>query len=250
MKNKFLMFIVAVAVLTGAGCATTASIYNPFKGDQEKFFTSTEIIAIAPLVFPVELSASKQRISQFESLVANKLSKAGFSVVRSHEYRDIWERENQLLGGCFDPVTGTIDQAKYRSVQERTCQQLEKKFNADAILFLEILAVKANFWQFRAEWDGAEESFDDRQGLVKFFDTSTTRGTVGALSIKATIKDMDGIALYVNQGGIQVLSRYGSGGFSPVPVNELLTNEERNVGAVDIALEPLVRTPSLDAPQE
>ncbi len=250
MRNIFMIFMVVVAVLTGTGCATTTSAYSPFKVDQEKFFSTIETIALAPTVVPAELAASEQRISQFESLVVNKLREAGFTVVLSHEYRDIWKRENQLIGGCFDSATGRMDATKFRKVQERTCQELEKQFNVDAILLVDILVVKANFRQFEAEWDGAEESFDVRHGVLQFFDTSTTKGTVGALSMRATIKDMDGVALYVNQGGIQVLSKYGSGGFAPVPVNALLTSEERNIGAVNIALGPLDRNPSVEGSQE
>ena len=250
MRRRSFLFMVAVAVLIGAGCATTTSSYNPFKIDQERIFSTIRTIALAPISVPAELEDSEQRISHFESLVEDKLHEAGFAVVRSNEYRDIWERENQLIGGCFDSATGRMDETKFRKVQERTCQELEKQFNVDAILLVDILVVKANFRQYEAEWDGAEESFDVRHGVLQFFDTSITKGTVGALSMRATIKDIDGVALYVNQGGIQVLSKYGSGGFVPVPMSELLVSEERNRAAVNIALGPLVRNPSIEATQE
>lgn len=74
-------------------------------------------------------------------------------------------------------------------------------------------------------------------------------GTVGALSMKATIKDMDGTTSYINQGGIQVLSTYHSRGFVPIPRHDLLLNEGRNVGAVNIALWPVIGKTLTEASQ-
>lgn len=250
MRHIIILFIVGVAALTGASCATTTPPpYQPFKTDQEEFFSTTKTIALAPIAVPANLKVTERQISQFESIIENKLSGAGFSVVLSNEYRDILKRENERIGGCFDPATGKRDEIKFRTIEERTFQELEKEFNADAVLFTNILVVKARFSRFEAEWDGAEESFDVRHGVLKFLDTSTSSGTVGALSMKATIKDMDGTTLFVNQGGIQVLSNYHSRGLIPIPTHDLLLNEGRNIGAVHIALWPVIGKPSIEASQ-
>lgn len=246
MRHKILLFIVGVVALATAGCETTSTPpYQPFKTDQEKFFSTTKTIALAPIAVPANLEVSERQISQFESLIENKIRDAGFSVVLSNEYRDIWKRENELIGGCFDPATGKRDETKFRTVEKRTFEELEKEFNADAVLFTKILVVKARFSNFEAEWDGVEESFDVRHGVLKFLDTSTSSGSVGALSMKATIKDMDGTTLYINQGGIQVLSTYHSRGFVPIPTHDLLLNQGRNIGAVNVTLWPVIGNPSI-----
>jgi len=67
-----------------------------------------------------------------------------------------------------------------------------------------------------------------------------TYGTVPALSLVVKIEDIHGPDLYINWGGIQLLQKISGSDFVPVPRNELLTSEERNKAAVDIALKPLI----------
>jgi len=249
MRQQFLLFVVVVAALAVAGCETTTDSYNPFKIDQEKFYATTKTIALAPIVVQANVEASEQKKDKFESHIENKLREAGFSVVPSKEYGDIWKRMSEQTGGYFDPVTGNRDEAKFKSIQERTFQELERKFNVNAILYSSILIVKASFNNYVAEWDGTEESFDARHGFIQFLDTSMSSGTIGALSMQALIKDIDGATLYVNRGGIQVVAKYING-FVPIPKGELLLNEERNVGAVNIALTPFIsKSKPTEAPQ-
>ncbi len=237
MKRQFILLLTVVIALIEVGCATTIP-YNPFKTDQNEFYVNTKTIALSPCV--VQIEASEQVIAKFELLIGNKLREAGFSVLPSKEYRDIWKHNVDQIGAIFDPITGKKDDSKLKVIQEQCYKELAGKLNVDAVLISRILIVKAPFSQYVARWDGTEESFDIRHGVIKFLDTSITTGTVPALSLGITIKDIHGTPVYVNWGGIQVLTKR-SPKFVPVPKNELLVDEERNVAAVNIALDPLIR---------
>ena len=58
-------------------------------------------------------------------------------------------------------------------------------------------------------------------------------------------EDMNGVQMYSNAGGIQVLAKLSGGTFAPVPRDELFASEERNIAAVNIALGSLVTNPRL-----
>ncbi|MDX8412109.1 MAG: hypothetical protein R8K46_09625 [Mariprofundaceae bacterium] len=199
-----------VVVLLGVGCATTAPPPpdKPCKVEQDIFYEKTETIALAPLVDYSDLEPSEQVISKFELLIEKKLSEAGFSVVPSKEYRDIRKRMIEQVGGYFDPETGKRDETKFKTVNEHSLREINRKFNADAVLFPTIVIVKVPFYsgpfQILVEWDGVREQIDTRGGFIRFLDTSTKSGTVGALSLVVVIKDITETALYVNRGGIQV----------------------------------------------
>jgi hypothetical protein len=150
----------------------------------------------------------------------------------------------EQMGGYFDPKTGKKDESKIKAVNEHCYRELGRKFNSDAVLFSRISIVKASFAEYKASWDGTEESLDMRSGTVKvldlLFDTSITSGTIPALSLGVLIQDIHGTTAYVNWGGIEVLYKF-SWSHVPVQKSELFSNEERNIEAVNIALEPLIQ---------
>ena len=243
MKRQIILLVIVVIVLMAVGCATTPP-YKPFKIDQNKFYANTKTIALAPCWIRPDLEVSGQVIEKFELLIGDKLSEAGFSVVSSKHYRDIWKRMIEQMGGYFDPKTGKRDESKFKAVREHCYRELGRKFNSDAVLISRIMIIEAPFYQgfnnLVAQWGGAEEPFDIRHGAIRFLDTTIKSGTIPALSLGVIIYDIHGTTVYVNRGGIQVLAKY-SGSLVPVPKDELFVYDERNVAAVNFALEPLIQ---------
>lgn len=232
--------------MIGAGCATTPP-YNPFKIPQDELYGKIKTIALAPVAVPEGLEDPQPVKAMFASLIEAKLREAGFSTVPSAEYAEIWKRMTEKVGGYFDPVTGKRDESKFKALRKHCLRELSTKYNANAVVYPEIRFVKANFSGNTASWHGTSESVKvPTEGVLQALLSGGGGhyGTLAALSLVVTIKDMDEVEMYVNPGGIQVLARVSSRGkFVPVPPNELLVNEERNGAAVDIALEPLVTKP-------
>ena len=187
--------------LIQVGCATTTP-YNPFKIDQNKFYANTKTIALAPCWIRPDLEVSEQVIEKFELIIGDKLREAGFSVVSSKHYRDIWKRMIEQMGGYFDPKTGKRDGSKFKAVQEHCYRELGRKYKPDAVLISRILIVEAPFHQgfnnLVAQWDGTEERFDVRHGAIRFLDTSVKTGTIPALSLRITVNDVSCTNMFVN----------------------------------------------------
>lgn len=233
MLQPLLLLTTLVAVLMGVGCASTPR-YNPFKIPQDEFYSKIKTIALAQIRVPRDLEDPTPVRSRFESLIDAKLREAGFSTVPSRELEAIFDKVAQQKGGLFDPVTGKPDEARVKSVWENTLLLMRERFNADSVLLPRIEVVDAEFYEGEANWDGANEWFTSRE----------RNGSIRALSLVVVIKDASGLDVYIGRGGIQVASKISGGKFVLLPRAELFANQERNVAAVNVALNPLVRKPA------
>jgi len=243
MFRKSILIGILIAALLGAGCATTPP-YNPFKIGQEEFNRKTKTIALAPVFIPEGLEDPEPVKIKFESLIESRLREAGFLVIPSREYAEIWKRTTEQVGGYFDPVSGKRDETKFKTVQEYTYRELSTKFNMDSLLYSSILVFQVKWSGGTVHWHGTSEPIKSvgeqfLEGLVGI----SYHGTVPAASLVATIRDINGQDLYVNFGGIQLLAKTSGSKFFQVPRHQLFSNEEQNSKAVSLALEPLITKP-------
>ncbi|MBA7681385.1 hypothetical protein ES703_89723 [subsurface metagenome] len=100
----------------------------------------------------------------FESLLEARLREAGFLIVPSGEFAEIFKRMTEQVGGCFDPVTGKLDEAKYSTVQKHTCEELRTKCDADTLLIPSIQIFTVNWsrgggglFPTKVYWNGTSE---------------------------------------------------------------------------------------------
>jgi hypothetical protein len=143
------------------------------------------------------------------------------------------------MSGFYDPVTGVRDEEKVKVVRMQMYRELKAKFNIDAMLFSDIAVVPAKLDSDRARWDGASETAATKKFWKAVLGISHS-GTVPALSLRVMLSDTDDRDLYENAGGIQVLAKAGVGGLQNVPRAQLFADEERNLRAVHLALDPLL----------
>lgn len=231
-----LLLLNLLAGLLFQGCGQVARPYNPFKIPREEFLARTRVIALAPVAFAVPPEDPAAAGSQFEALLDLKLRELGFTVVPSTEYKAIWDRLTKQVGGIFDPITGKRDDQKLKTVRGYLLEELRTKHRADAVLHPVIQVVKAPFNAGHARWHGMEESLRP-EGLLAALFMADAAGTTSALSLLVTIEDSNGVDLYQQAGGIQVLVKLAPGRqFVSIPQNQLLTNADRNRAAVAIAL--------------
>ena len=152
----------------------------------------------------------------------------------------MWNKLAAEMGGFENPDSAGIDEEKMTTVMFKTLETLKAGFELDAVLFPSIRVVEAQFVAGTAAWDGADQRIETASGVESFMSGSQS-GIVDALSLRVTIRDGDGIPLFVRSGGIEVLTKVYGKAFVPVPRPELFTNGERNADAVKIALKPLKR---------
>ena len=234
-------------VFVAAGCATRTP-YNPFKVSRETFFGHTKTIAMTPFMLPSDLENPEPVRTEFESLIEAKLRSAGFSVVASGDYADIWKRVTEQMGGYFDPVTGKQDEAKFKAAQEHARREIATKSSADALVHAGFTVVGAAFASGTAQWNGTSEPVGTGGFWAQLLgNLGGLQGKIPALSLLVIIEDVNGAEEYANAGGVQLLSKVSYGKFVPVPRDALFADKARNAAAVSIALDPLLTTTGTDS---
>lgn len=226
-----------IAALALGGCAGKAK-YDPWCGSRD-LLTSGAVIAIGPLKDPGFIAETDPIRAEFDSLMIHELEMAGYSVVSSKVTTPIFDSASEEVGGIYDPATGDMDRDKMLQASEIMHGTLREQFQVDFVVLPVIVQVPAHFEAGSASWDGTSQN---TESLLKAILTGGLgrSGTVPALSFMAIVTDMNGDAVYLNRGGIEICGRYKNGAIEWVPDSELLRNPERNAKSVRIAFKELV----------
>jgi hypothetical protein len=242
-----LLLATLLVISTGLSCRTAPPPYEPFKIGKDEFYGKVKTIALAPVIVPSDLEDQEPVKAKLESLVEAKLREAGFLLVPSLEYAAIWKRISDQMGGFFDPVTGKVDESKVKAARTHTLRELQRTAQADTVLHPSIRVRGIQFFGGTAVWDGVSESigdFEANNAVDRFLFAgrySGYTGSVGAMSFVVVIEDMNGVDLYINGGGIQLLSKISSGKLIPLPRNRLFVKDEHYTTSVNLALDSLLR---------
>jgi len=254
--------IVFLLMFLEVGCATPPPPYEPYKTSREELFGKVKTIVLAPVRIPAALEDQEPVKAKYESLIDAKLREAGFTVVPSLEYDVLWKRTTEQMGGLFDPMTGKMDEAKVKAVQSHIARELQRTVHADAIVYSTIQPVTIRFVNGVARWDGAEESIDDykpNNAVDRILFSGRyggATGTVTALSLITIIDDVNGVTMYANSGGIQLLALWAgrslgsAGNFVPVPRKDLFAGDDRYTKPVNLALNPLLNKGKSSEPEK
>lgn len=230
----------ATLALVALGCAT-APPYNPFHVPRHEFEARIRTIAVAHLVVPSDLEEPTVVAAIFEPLIVSKLEQAGFRTVDPDQVEQIWDRMTQQVGGYFDPMTGQRNQEAFDAVRRHTFNELESRFEADAVLHPTLLVVMANFSGGTAHWCGTSQGMQTAgRWVLEALAGGSSSGTVAASCLGIHIEDTRGVSLYQHQGGIEILAELEATGFDPHSREELFLDAERNRRAVSLALDDLL----------
>ncbi len=230
-------------------CAGKSDSY-PFSIPPEGFFQQTEIVALTPVLIPEGLQVQATAAGEFDSLIATVLADAGYSLVSVEDYVAVWGRILDQMGGLSDPITGERDETKFELARERLYLDLSEMYHADVVLYPEIWTVDAPFAEGVATWDGTSQSMvefgvrvlDFIGAILSSSESQLPRGTVRALSLMVFMEDMNGVEVFSDAGGIELLEKVGTdpGSRQLVPEEELFQDRQRSREAVDRALRALV----------
>jgi hypothetical protein len=233
-------FLVLPLVLLGCSSKPRVARTAPFLMPEDGFKKRGKILAVAPVEIPPGLPDAAPVLDEFSSLIDEELNRYGYSVVRPQHYTATWNKIAAEMGDFGIPGSGERDEVKVSRAMFRTMADLDAGFELDGVLFPYIVVVEAAFGAGSAVWDGAEQKIETAGAMESFF-AGSQRGVVGALSLRVSIRDGEGNALFTNYGGIEVLSTMAGKAFVNVPREGLFADKERNRKAVEIALEPLKR---------
>ncbi|HEY1269842.1 MAG TPA: hypothetical protein VGH16_21475 [Candidatus Binatia bacterium] len=226
-----------------SGCAATKT-YDPFKLAQSDIRGRVKIVALVPIELSSDAENPAAVKAEFERLIRTKLEEGGFKVVSSDEFASIWKKSVAKLGPVYDPASGKRDDKKFNAAFAAAANELRGQTGADALLRLAVSVEKAEFSSNVAEWHGTTD-YVRPEGVWGMISGPQGYGTVPALSLWVHLVDFQGTEMYVNAGGIQVMSKFGSGmKFYDVPLHDFFADEAKNARSVAIALNPLIGRPA------
>ena len=234
------IFLALTSILLGCSSKPRVVRTDPFLMSADDFRKNVKILAVAPLAVPEGLADPALLVAEFSSRIDEELNRYGYSVIRPQQYAAIWNRLSQESDDFRNPVTQERNDVKMSQAMFQTLDELDAGFELDGVLFPSIIVVKAEFGAGTAVWDGVEQQIETGGPMTSFF-SGSQRGEIGALSLQACIRDKDGNTVFLNSGGIEVLSKMAGKEFVAVPRQNLFADKERNRRAVAIALNPLKR---------
>lgn len=198
------------------------------------------VLALRPLkvLAQREMPDPRERI---EATVTRILESDGFKVVPSAAYEEIYTRRRAAITDLFDPMTGTMVEARRIELRDAVYQELHERFGADASMELYVVETAALRTGSTVSWDGVQQSMAQSDNTFTKAIIAMNDGTsyVPALSLAASISGAGGQELFVKRTGVQTLRRMNSLRELDVTPDKLLTDEARNAAAVQILLEEL-----------
>jgi len=186
-------------------------------------------VVIPEVQLPFKSATSEAISRQFLDKVAFKLDAAGFKVLPSDVFTTVNEGMKKRVGDLYDPKTGKIYSEKAQAVWKHTLAELKTKYQVDAIVSCYVDVFNVEFSHGSAFWHGIEYSVGSN--------AYSYNGTVGVLSLVFALIDVQGTELYRSFGGLQPEAQIQNGAFVKMSSDELLTDQQRNDKAVEVAME-------------
>ena len=245
MRHALLILLLAI---TG-GCATTQP-YEPFKVDREVINQRVKSVGLVPCVIPDDIVEHEAKRRELEAYLIQKMRVGGFSMVPSSEYGDILLSMKAAVGPLYDPNTGDLLKEKQEALDRHVKTEYLNDHDVDALLHCGIVIVKASWSHNQASWHGTTEASTGKTGFWASMSAPSAYGTIPAISFRISLEDRKGDDYYVNYGGIQLLKWVSGMDFKTVPINQLLSDSERNRRGIDIALGPLLGEEPAEAEEE
>jgi hypothetical protein len=212
--------------------------YDPFKTSSSEVRERVRTIAIAPLLVAATLADREAVRAQLEPAVTARLEAGGFTVVPSTEMERLWRRAADDVGDVFDPVTGALDKAQFKTVEAAVYRDLRSERNVDAVLYLGINAVVLYLPPATVAYCGTTVP----EPLYWPATAPPLRGaaTVAVvLCLNAELADLEGRELYGIRHGLEPIETYAAQTRAVRPFNERLEQPARLVEAVDVTVGPL-----------
>lgn len=229
--------MVVVATTLG-GCAASTR-YDPYQVERAHVREQVRTIAIAPHPVPYELMDADVAREIFEPIAIRRLEAAGFEVVPSSVWSEIWRTAAEDVGGVFDPRTLETNDEKLELVLDTTLHRLQTDYGVDARLFFEVGVVELQRQSVSPVFCG--------KGTRLAFGRATSPQPVGRVTsirascLHASLIDMEDRLLYSIRHGIEVFEIHARQTRYSMPRQERLTDMNAIEEAASAVLDPLVQ---------
>ncbi len=211
---------------------------SPFVIPKKDYRKQVKHVSLTPLTVAPGLTLSDEFRTLIEAEAANRLSKTRVELVPIEPYAEIRRRFIQAVGGITNEE-GVILTGKQRLVWDHAKREMRHRYPVDSFAEISVRAVRANFSDDRAEWDGVKQKVQSSGDGFSLFGGKNYQGTIGALSFQLAVFSRNNELLFVNRGGIEVLQAREGSKLVVLPETALLQDPKKLKKAVQIAFKPL-----------
>ena len=229
--NKKIATILALLTLTLSACQSTPP-YVPYKVEKSQIVAMPKKIGIMPTQVFFDIDNEEEKSNYFHDQLVSQFEKQDFEVITADKWKEIYQKVKDQAGQLYNPKTGKADQEKLKQVKAKARQQYFEKYGVSTILYSAIVPTKASWNKNSANWHGAEQAATGESGFWAYITAPDAYGTVGALSLWVNIEDDNQQDVFIEHGGIQLLSYATYTGFENLPKSELLIDDIKNSHAV------------------
>jgi len=192
-----------------------------------------KVIALVPPEADPYLVFNENVKAMLEQELAERLKKRGYTVMPSSVLAGIRAEMTKQVGGATDPKTGQAIAARQDAVREHALRELWFRQRIDAIAVMRIRILSVPMESDRVEWDGVSQDLDHAGKRVEY------KANVNVSSVIVGIYDSKETPLYVSYGGLEPIMRREGEQLQPLPVEQLLRNEEKIRKAAQLAVKAL-----------
>ena len=224
MRSLFALGTLALAFVLASCGGSQEVLLTP---QERATYASTNVIALAPL----NLTAQERpqnlltAVPYFERVLTQRLERSGFRVIAPEVGRAVYDTLALTTQNKYDVETGEPNPAVMEGLKTAFAQRMAERHGADAVLFPDILLVRARIDGARAEWDGVQEAVEqgliDRTGASESFRT----GSLAALSLGVEVVLPSGERLHTGRGGVEFVEPLRQRQAVPVQYRGQVTKE-------------------------
>jgi hypothetical protein len=232
-RTRIRTLLLLAAALAAAACATP---YDPYRVPSAELRARVRTIALAPmLVNPnaAERATARERI---EPLVRARLARGGFEVVPAEVWEGLWRTAAADVGDVFDPVSGKVDDERWKAVEAAVYHELAGAHGVDAVLRLRLDTVDVHLARKNVAYCGVQDAVYWPGSTFSVLETATY---VLGSCLYAVLLDLDERELYGIRSGVELVETYARQTRAVRPQAERLADASRLREAVEATIGPL-----------
>jgi len=218
------------------GCAKP---FNPFQVPSEDVRRSVSNIAMAPAYVPQTMMSLADARATFEPVATARLETAGFHVIPSETWAELWKQAATDVGGVYDASTGAVDEERFLLVREAVYRALENGHDAHAVLYLNVALESLYLTGSHVRFCGGDgKVYFPSEGSEEpdlYLDVTMVR----AACVSANLYDMETRYLYGIRHALEIIETYAEQTRAVRPEGERLKDPAQIEEALEAIVGPL-----------
>jgi len=236
LRGALARITLIVSISVPGGCAKP---FDPFQVPREDVRGRIRTIAMVPAYVPQSMMSLADTRATFEPFAKDRLESAGFQVIPSETWAELWQQAAADLGGVYDASTGEVDEERFLLVREAVYRTLESEYGAHAVLYLNVSLNDLYSTGSHVHFCGGSGKVyfpsDDSAEPDRFLAVTMVR----AACISANLYDMEIRYLYGIRHALEIVETYARQTRAIRPEGERLKDPTQIERALEAIIGPL-----------